>query len=149
MLHGIDYAFIDYAFLMAYLSTHLSQLKIKFVLVTAKALNVTRIKYENCTLSPNFTEKTNADKGGIGIVIADTHILPFTMKKPEDAMQLLHHDIDGMNVDAAGHAGRLREQNPKKNTKFSYSCAELFYERYHKAELKNGKLKESKVWTLT
>ena len=84
------------------------------------------------------------DVAGIGIEIADSHILPFTVKQPEDAMQMLHDDIE-MNM----NAGRLYDHHPKKNTKFSYSCAEIFYQGYHEALDKNGKLDESKVWVKT
>ena len=79
-------------------------------------------------------------------MIAESHILPFTLKQPE-AMGMLHQDIENMNDGLFNeNAGRLYDQNPKKNTKFSYSCAELFYEGYHKAQRENGKLDESKVW---
>ena len=104
---------------------------------------VNLIGYKNCAQSNTFLAKVNPDKGGIGIEIAESHILPFTVKQ-DDSMQMLHANFDdNMN------AGRLYDQNPKKNTKFSYSCAEIFYEGYHKAQDKNGKLDESKVWAKT
>ena len=104
-------------------------------------MNVDRIKYENCAQSHNFTADINPEESvGKEIVIAESHILPFTVKEPEDAMQMLHDDIE-MNM----NAGRLYDHHPKKNTKFSYSCAEIFYQGYHEALDKNDKLDESKV----
>ena len=128
-----------------YLCPHKSELRIKLILVTSKAMNVDRIKYENCAQSHNFTADINPEESvGKEIVIAESHILPFTVKEPEDAMQMLHDDIE-MNM----NAGRLYDHHPKKNTKFSYSCAEIFYQRYHEALAKNDKLDESKVWVKT
>ena len=125
--------------------TFKSDLKIKFVLITAEPIVVDRIGYTNCAPSSNFLADLNPRESvGIHIAIAESHILPFTVMQ-ENSVQMLHHDIDSIN----GGAGRLYDQNPKKNTKFSYSCAEIFYEGYHKAQLKNGKLDESKVGALT
>ena len=109
---------------------------------------VNLIGYKNCAQSDRFIAKVNPDKGGIGIEIAESHILPFTVKQ-EDSMQMLHESVNHNNCDENMNAGRLYDQNPKKNTKFSYSCAEIFYEGYHKAQNKNGKLDESKVWAKT
>ena len=116
-------------------------------MITAKAIDVDRIGYLNCTRSDNFRAEIYPEESvGIDIMIAESHILPFTMEQPE-AMGALHQDIENMNDGLFNEtAGRLYDQNPKKNTKFSYSCAELFYEGYHKAQQKNGKLDESKVW---
>lgn len=117
-----------------------SEVRITFVLITSKSMDsmVNLIGYKNCAQSNTFLAKVNPDKGGIGIEIAESHILPFTVKQ-EDSMQMLHG-----NFDEDMNAGRLYDQNPKKNTKFSYSCAEIFYEGYHKAQDKNGKLDECK-----
>ena len=84
------------------------------------------------------------DVAGIGIEIADSHILPFTVKEPEEAIQMLHNDIDA-NTNARG----LYDRNQKKNTKFDYTCAEIFYKGYHEAQLQNSSLDKSKVRALT
>ena len=116
--------------------------KIKFKLITSIALEGNLIKCNNCTRSNNFTAEVNQqESAGIEIVIAESHILPFSVKQV-DAFTKLHEDFDmQQNFDA----GRLYDQNPKKNTKFNYSCAELYYERYHKEQDKNNQLDNSKV----
>ena len=82
-------------------------------------------------------------------MIAESHILPFSVQQPE-AMGMLHQDIENMNDGLINEgASGFYDRNPKKNTKFSYSCAELFYEGYHKAQEKSGKLDEAKVWART
>ena len=115
--------------------------EIKFVLITSIALEGDHIICNNCTRSDNFTAEVNSQQSaGIEIVIADSHILPFSVKQ-EVAVTMLHDDFDMQQ----NTAGRLYDQNPKKNTKFNYSCAELYYERYHKEQDQNNKLDNSKV----
>ena len=97
-----------------------------------------RIIYDKCSRSNDFLAESNPQKAGIGLEIADSHILPFTVKQ-EQSFSLLHDSFES-NV-----AGRLYDQNPKNNTKFDYSCAELYYERYHKEQDQNNKLDNSKV----
>ena len=87
------------------------------------------------------------DVAGIGIEIADSHILPFTVKEPEDAMQMLHNHVDA-NTNENTNARGLYNQNQPKKIKFDYTSAEIFYKGYHEAQLKNGKLDESKVRAL-
>ena len=84
------------------------------------------------------------DVAGIGIEIADSHILPFTVKEPEEVMQMLHNYND-----ENPNASSLYNQNQPKTIKFVYTCAEIFYRGYHQDQLKNGKLGESKVRALT
>ena len=81
------------------------------------------------------------DVAGIDIVIDESHMLPFTV---EEAMQMLHNDIHE-NTNENTNARGLYNQNQPKKIKFDYTSAEIFYKRYHEAQLKNGKLYESKV----
>ena len=122
--------------------THKSKLKIKFVLITSKGIDVDRIGFEKCIKSNGFRSEFMypTDVAGIAIVIDECHILPFTVKKVEEAMQMLHHNFNE-NVNARG----LYDQNQKKNTKFDYTCAEIFFKGYHEAQLKNKTLDKSKV----
>ena len=112
------------------------------MLITSKRIDVDLIGFEKCTRSNDFRSEQMipTDVAGIGIEIADSHILPFTVKEPEEAMQMLHNYNDE-NPNACG----LHNQNQPKKIKFDYSCAEIFYKGYHEAQLKNSSLDESKV----
>ena len=78
------------------------------------------------------------ERTGQDLLIAESHILPFSMER-EAPMAMLHADID-----SSSNAGRLYDYNPKRNVKFNYSCAELYYEGFYKAQAKKNMLEESK-----
>ena len=117
-------------------------MRIEFVLVTSQPINNDLADY-NAAAAANVEMVETGDRVGQNLLIAESHILPFSME-PAAPMGLLHADID-----STSNAGRLIDYNPKRNVKFNNSCAELYYERFHKAQAKKKMLDESKDWAYT
>ena len=118
-------------------------MKIEFVLVTSKPISNDLTEYNGAAAAYVEMVEATEDRIGQNLLIAESHILPFSMV-PAAPMGLLHADID-----STANAGRLYDYNPKRNVKFNYSCAELYYEGFYKAQSKKNMLEESKDRVLT